>query len=79
MLKVRRKGITILPKRLREAAGIAEDSEVKAKVLPSGILLRPFANEPVRVLEELPIERKRSSVTNIRRLRKSIDREQREK
>ena len=73
MLKVRRKGVTILPKRLREAAGIAEDSEVKAKVLPSGILLRPMASDPVGILEHLPTVREVSGVTSIRRLRERID------
>lgn len=75
MLKVRRKGVTILPKRLREAAGITEGSEVKAEVLPSGILLRPVASDPVGILESLPTTRDESAVTSIRRMRKRIDRQ----
>lgn len=73
VLKVRKKGVTILPKHLREAAGITEGSKVKAKVLPSGILLRPLAGDPVGTLEGLGALREGSSVTRIRRLRKSID------
>ncbi len=78
ILRVRKKGVTIIPKNLREAAGIAEDSEVKAKVLPEGILLRPFMSDPVGTLENLSPARVRgSSVNRIRKLRKMIDRETR--
>jgi bifunctional DNA-binding transcriptional regulator/antitoxin component of YhaV-PrlF toxin-antitoxin module len=81
VLKVRKKGVTILPKRLREEAGIAEDSEVKAKVLSGCIVLRPLVEEPVRKLENLlPLPRRgSSSVRSIRKLRKNIDRQVRGK
>ncbi len=75
VLKVRKKGITILPKRLRQAAGVHEGSEVKAKVLPSGILLRPLVNDPVGMLEALPTERKESSVISVRKIRRKIHRQ----
>ena len=79
MLKVRKKGITVIPKRLREEAGIAEDSQVKAKVMREGggILLQPLAEDPVSKLAGLlPAPRKgASSVISIRRLRKKIDHE----
>lgn len=75
VLKVRRKGVTIIPKRLREAAGIAEGSEVKAKVMPSGILLRPTVRDPVGILENLPTTREGSAVNSVRSLRKRIERQ----
>ncbi len=75
MLKVRKKGVTILPKHLREAAGIKEDSEVKAKVSSGGILLQPIREDPISRLENLlPSPRRRySSVVSIRKLRRKID------
>ncbi len=76
VLKVRRKGVTILPKALRDAAGIKEDSVVKAKLSPEGILLRPLEKDPVNRLENLlRIQRKGSSVASVRKLRKEIDRQ----
>ena len=46
-LKVRRKGIVILPKALREAAGISEGDELIADLHDGHIILKPF--KPVRV------------------------------
>ena len=79
VLRVRKKGITVIPKRLREEAGIEEDSKVKAKVLPEkgGILLQPLVRDPVRKLENLlPASAGGpSSVASIRKLRRKMDRE----
>ena len=76
MLRVRKKGVTILPKALREAAGITEESQVKARVVPSGLLLRPMVTDPVRTLEDLPTAREEPSVTSVRKLRRRIHGEQ---
>ena len=66
VLKVRKKGVTILPKALRDAAGIKEDSEVKAKLSYEGILLRPLEKDPVSKLENLlAAPRKGSSAASI--------------
>ncbi|MHB1909366.1 MAG: AbrB/MazE/SpoVT family DNA-binding domain-containing protein [Nitrososphaerales archaeon] len=76
VLKVRKKGVTVIPKRLREEAGIKEDSDVRAKVQSNGILLQPLAEDPVGKLADLlPSPVRGSSVTRIRELRKRIDRE----
>jgi len=40
ILKVHRKGIIVLPKKLREAVGINEGDEVLAEVLQDGLVLR---------------------------------------
>ncbi len=69
----------MIPKRLREEAGIAEDSRVKAKVMREGgvILMQPLAEDPVSKLASLLAAPRKgaSSVTSIRTLRKKIDRE----
>ena len=53
ILKVRRKGVVIIPKRLREAAGLAEGDEVVAEVVEGGLLLRKFEVLRVKVDERL--------------------------
>ena len=73
-LKIGKKGVAVIPKKLREAAGISEGSEVKAELLPFGILLRPKIQNPVDVLASLPIApRKKPSVETVRKLRETID------
>lgn len=42
VLKVRRKGVVILPKRLREASGIREGDEVLAETKEGKIILEPL-------------------------------------
>ncbi len=80
VIKIGRKGVTTIPKSIRQEAGIVEGSEVKAKALPYGILLRPLVTDPVETLENLPAKRKgKSSVETVRRLRERIDREVRKK
>jgi AbrB family looped-hinge helix DNA binding protein len=49
ILKVRKKGVVILPKELRAKAGIEEDSEVIAEIKGSEVLLRPLKPVVVRV------------------------------
>ena len=57
VLKVRRKGILILPKEIREKAGIEEDSEVIVEVKNNSIIIKPLKPKVVRVdpkiIEEL--------------------------
>jgi len=49
ILKVRKKGVVILPKELRARAGIEEDSEVIAEIKGNEVLLRPLKPVIVRV------------------------------
>ncbi len=42
VLKVRKKGVLILPKKLREACGISEDSEVIAESRDGELVIRPL-------------------------------------
>jgi len=76
LLKVGKKGVIVIPKKLRKATGINEGVEVKAELLPFGILLRPRIQDPVETLANLlPILIEKSSVETIRKLRKKIDKE----
>ncbi len=49
VLRVRRKGVVILPKALRAAAGIEEDGEVVAEAGPGVVVLRPLRLREVDV------------------------------
>lgn len=49
VLKVRRKGIVILPKRLREVLGVAEGGEVVAEVSGDKVVLRALKPKVVDV------------------------------
>ncbi|RLF19412.1 MAG: AbrB/MazE/SpoVT family DNA-binding domain-containing protein [Thermoprotei archaeon] len=57
VLKVRKKGILIIPKHIRERVGIEEDSEVIVEVKDSSLIIRPLKPKVVRidpnVIEEL--------------------------
>ena len=53
VLKVRKKGVIILPKRLREMAGIREGDEVIAEVSENLIVLRPLKPKVVDVDPEI--------------------------
>lgn len=80
VIRIGRKGVTTIPKSIRQEAGIVEGSEVRAKALPYGILLRPLIADPIETLENLPTRRKgKSSVQTVRRLRERIDLEVRKK
>lgn len=80
VIRIGRKGVTTIPKSIRQEVGIVEGSEVRAKALPYGILLRPLITDPIKTLENLPTtRRKRSSVETVRRLREKIDQEVRKK
>ncbi|MGB9631318.1 MAG: AbrB/MazE/SpoVT family DNA-binding domain-containing protein [Candidatus Methanodesulfokora sp.] len=48
MLRIRKKGVLILPKSLREAAGI-EEGEVLAEARDGVIVLRPFRLREVEI------------------------------
>jgi AbrB family looped-hinge helix DNA binding protein len=76
ILKVGKKGVIVIPKKLRKATGINEGVEVKVELLPFGILLRPRIQDPVETLANLlPILIEKSSVETIRKLRGKIDKE----
>ena len=49
LLKIRRKGILILPKKLREAAGFEEGDEVIAEVVGDSLVLRALKPKIVDV------------------------------
>ena len=53
VLRVRKKGVIILPKRLREMAGIREGDEVIAEVGEGLIVLRPLKPKVVDVDPEI--------------------------
>jgi bifunctional DNA-binding transcriptional regulator/antitoxin component of YhaV-PrlF toxin-antitoxin module len=80
VIRIGKKGVTTIPKSIRQEAGIVEGSEVRAKALPFGILLRPLILDPVETLQNLPTGRKRkSSVETVRRLRERVHLEVRKK
>jgi len=80
VIKLGRKGVTTIPKSLRKAAGMVEGSEVRAKVLPYGILLRPLLPNPIETLENLPTARgEKRAVETVRKLRERIDLQTRKK
>jgi len=68
VLKIRRKGVVILPKRLREALGVKEGDEVVAEVVDDKIIMRPLKPKVVKIepgfvdeifMEELELERRK--------------------
>jgi len=73
-LKVRRKGVIILPKELRLRAGIEENSIVLAEITEKGVLLRALKPITVRV-DPAVIERILSKEGRLEeeKLRKIID------
>jgi bifunctional DNA-binding transcriptional regulator/antitoxin component of YhaV-PrlF toxin-antitoxin module len=73
-LKVRRKGVIILPKELRLRAGIEENSIVLAEITERGVLLRALKPVTVRV-DPAVIERILSEEGRLEeeKLRKIID------
>jgi AbrB family looped-hinge helix DNA binding protein len=77
-LKVREKGVLILPKELRQKAGIKEGSMVTASAFEDGIVLSP---KEINVVEKLlgmaKISKKvsPSSVRRVRSLRCKVDKE----
>ncbi len=79
VIKVREKGIVVLPKELREKAGIKEGSVVVATVFDDGIILSPKESDVLTKLLGLAKVSKRSgsgSVGRIRSLRRKIDKEE---
>lgn len=77
-LKVREKGILILPKALREKAGIKEGSTVVATAIDDGIVLSPKEKDVVKKLLGLAkvSQSKRDSTERVRALRHNIDEQQ---
>ncbi len=78
VLKVREKGIVILPKALRERAGIKEGSTVVATALDDGIILTPKETNALGKLLGLAKVSGRTSagsMERIRSLREEIDEE----
>ena len=53
ILKVRKKGILILPKEIREKAGIEEDSEVLVEAKNNSIIIKPLKPKVVKVDPEI--------------------------
>ncbi len=56
VVKVRRKGVLILPKALRELVGIEEGDEVVAEVVDGSIVLRPLRPRVVSIDREKVLE-----------------------
>jgi len=72
VLKVRRKGVLILPKRLREAVGLKEGDDVTAEVAGNSLVLRALKPKVVEVdpnlVEELLEEESQFEERRYRRL-----------
>jgi AbrB family looped-hinge helix DNA binding protein len=76
VLKVREKGVVILPKELREKAGIKEGSMVLATVVDEGILLSAKERDAVGKLlglARLSAAVQQSSVERVRAMRAEIN------
>jgi AbrB family looped-hinge helix DNA binding protein len=76
VLKVREKGVVILPKELREKAGIKEGSMVLATVVDEGILLSAKERDAVGKLlglARLSPAVQQSSVERVRAMRAEIN------
>ncbi|MEM2122155.1 MAG: AbrB/MazE/SpoVT family DNA-binding domain-containing protein [Candidatus Bathyarchaeia archaeon] len=56
VLRIGRKGILILPKRLREGLGVGEGDELLAEASGGGIVLKPLKPRIVRIDHELARE-----------------------
>lgn len=79
MLKVREKGILVLPKELREKAGIKEGSMVVATAFDDGIILSPKETDVLAKLvgiAKLSKGKQADSTSRIRSLRSKIDEEE---
>ena len=75
-MRIGKKGVTVIPKRLRSKLGVEEGAELKIQLMPNGILLIPKVKDPVGKLVCLPVGRlKKPSVSSVRELREKIDRE----
>ncbi|MDG6939769.1 MAG: AbrB/MazE/SpoVT family DNA-binding domain-containing protein [Nitrososphaerota archaeon] len=75
-LKVRKKGILILPKGLREKAGIKEGSTVVATAVDDGIVLSPKEKDVVKELlglAKVSQQNRANSIERVRALRHEID------
>jgi len=74
-LKIRKKGILILPKRLREAVGLEEGDDVVVEVVGDGLVLRALKPKVVDVdpkfVEELLREEDRFEEQRLRRMLQS--------
>jgi AbrB family looped-hinge helix DNA binding protein len=72
LLKIRRKGTLILPKKLREAVGLEEGDEVIAEVVGDSLVLRALKPKVVDVdpkfVEELLREEDRFEEQRFRRV-----------
>jgi len=74
-LRIRKKGVLILPKRLREAVGFEEGDDVVAEVAGDGLVLRVLKPKVVDVdpkfVEELLKEEDRFEEQRFRRMLQS--------
>ncbi len=72
VLKVRKKGILVLPKALRESIGIEENSEVIAEVVDNSIVIKPLRPRIVEIerdrVEEIIREERREWEERIDRI-----------
>jgi len=74
-LKIRRKGVLILPKKLREAVGLEEGDDVAAEVVGDSLVLRALKPKVVDIdpnlVEELLKEETRVEEHRYRRILQS--------
>jgi len=73
-VRIGKKGVTVIPKRLRRELGVEEGSKLKVQLTPYGLLLIPKVKDPVGKLAGLPVGRSRKPcVGSVRELREKID------
>ena len=76
IIKVGKKGVIVLPKKVREEIGVHEGGSLKVKVTPAGVLLIPRFEDPVKELSNLPVNRPvKPTIEALRELRSEVCRE----
>lgn len=76
IIKVGRKGVIVLPKKVRERIGIREGSFLRVEVTPAGVLLIPRFEDPIEELANLPVNRPiKSTLEVLREVRSEANRE----
>ncbi|MEM2962236.1 MAG: AbrB/MazE/SpoVT family DNA-binding domain-containing protein [Candidatus Bathyarchaeia archaeon] len=76
IIKVGKKGVIVLPKKVREEAGVREGGSIRVKTTPAGVLLIPRFESPAKELSNLPVNRPaKPTIEVLRGLRGEVHRE----
>ncbi|MGC8849368.1 MAG: AbrB/MazE/SpoVT family DNA-binding domain-containing protein [Candidatus Bathyarchaeia archaeon] len=71
-----KKGVIVLPKKVREEVGLREGGSVRVRATPAGVLLIPRFESPVEELSNLPVNRPvKPTIEVLRELRSEAYRE----